>query len=290
MSSTIVSIAKLMNAKALFDRIVKEITLPESIDEVQSIAFLLLEKLYALDKTDVLAGREIEDNPEIEIKNLIDRINSQEPIQYIIKEAHFYGRNFFVNSSVLIPRPETEQLIELVKNDLKGNENISVLDIGTGSGCIAITLAKELPSAQVFALDVSSKALAVAKRNADQLEATVLFDQLDALSATLPHKNLTAIVSNPPYVMLSEKEKMHENVLAHEPHLALFVPDDDALIFYKVIAEQGRHALHAEGKIFVEINEQLAVGVSQVFQKAGFVKTEIIKDIFGKDRIVTANR
>lgn len=279
-----------MNAKALFDRIVKEITLPESRDEIQSIAFLLVEKLYSIDRTDVLAGREIGEVQESEINKLLQRINRQEPIQYIIDEAYFYGRPFFINSSVLIPRPETEQLIQLVIQEFSEKDNVSLLDIGTGSGCIAVTLAKELPKAQVFALDISTEALAVAKRNADQVGATVLFDQLDALRDTLPHTKLSALVSNPPYVMLSEKGKMHENVLAHEPHLALFVPDNDALIFYKAIADQAKHALHAEGKIFVEINEQLAMGVSQVFQKAGFIKTEIIKDIFGKDRIVTATR
>lgn len=279
-----------MNAKALFDRIVKEITLPESRDEIQGIAFLLMEKLYSIDRTDILAGREIDEIQEAEVGSLLQRINRQEPIQYIIEEAHFYGRNFFVNPSVLIPRPETEQLIQLVVQDFSGKENTFLLDIGTGSGCIAVTLAKELPKTQVFALDISTEALAVAKRNADQLEATVLFDELDALSVTLPHRNLSAIVSNPPYVMLSEKEKMHVNVLAHEPHLALFVPDEDALIFYKAIAEQAKHILHTKGKIFVEINEQLATGVSQVFKAAGFANTEIIKDIFGKDRIVTATR
>lgn len=279
-----------MNAKALFDRIVKEITLPESRDEIQSIAFLLMEKLYSIDRTDVLAGREIGEVQESEISKLLQRINRQEPIQYIIEEAYFYGRPFFVNSSVLIPRPETEQLIQLVVQEFSEKDNVSLLDIGTGSGCIAVTLAKELPKAQVFALDISTEALAVAKRNADQVGATVLFDQLDALRDTLPHTKLSAIVSNPPYVMLSEKEKMHVNVLAHEPHLALFVPDNDALIFYKAIAEQAKQVLHTKGKIFVEINEQLAMGVSQVFQKAGFIKTEIIKDIFGKDRIVTATR
>lgn len=279
-----------MNAKALFDRIVKEIMLPESREEIQSIAFLLVEKLYSIDRTDVLAGREIGEVQESEIDELLQRINRQEPIQYIIEEAHFYGRNFFVNPSVLIPRPETEQLIQLVVKEFSGKEDVSLLDIGTGSGCIAITLAKELANAQVFALDVSTDALAVAKRNANQVGATVLFDQLDALHDKLPHTKLSAIVSNPPYVMLSEKEKMHVNVLAHEPHLALFVPDNDALIFYKAIAEQAKQVLHTKGKIFVEINEQLAMGVSQVFQKAGFIKTEIIKDIFGKDRIVTATR
>ena len=279
-----------MNAKALFERIVKEITLPESRDEIQSIAFLLVEKLYSIDRTDILVGREIGEILELEISSLVKRINSQEPIQYILEEAHFYGRDFFVNPSVLIPRPETEQLIQLVVKEFSGKEDVSLLDIGTGSGCIAITLAKELPNAQVFALDVSTEALAVAKRNADQLGATVLFDQLDALHAKLPHTKLSVIVSNPPYIMLSEKERMHVNVLAHEPHLALFVPDNDALIFYKAIAEHAKYALHKEGKIFVEINEQLGVGVSQVFQATGFAHTEIIKDLFGKDRIVTATR
>lgn len=285
-----ISIAKLMNARALFDKIVKEITLPESLEEIQSIAFLVMESLYGLDRTDVLTDVSQETIKETDISRLITRINQHEPIQYILEETDFYGRIFYVNDSVLIPRPETEQLIKLVVDEFRVKNELSILDIGTGSGCIAITLAKEISQAQVFALDISEHALAVAKRNADQLKATVFFDQFNALEDTLPYKEIDIIVSNPPYVMLSEKEKMHENVLAYEPHLALFVPDTDALVFYKAIADHAQRILHSNGKIFVEINEQLGTGVQEVFKRAGFRQTEIILDIFGKDRIVTATR
>lgn len=285
-----ISIAKLMNARALFDKIVKEITLPESQEEIQSIAFLVMESLYGLDRTDVLANVNLETIKETDMSRLIARINQHEPIQYILEETDFYGRIFYVNDSVLIPRPETEQLIKLVVDEFKVKNELSILDIGTGSGCIAITLAKEIPQAQVFALDVSESALAVARRNADQLKATVFFDQLNALEDTLPYKDIDIIVSNPPYVMLSEKERMHANVLAYEPHLALFVPDTDALVFYKAIADHAKRILRSNGKIFVEINEQLGTGVEEVFKRAGFTQTEIILDIFSKDRIVTATR
>jgi release factor glutamine methyltransferase len=285
-----ISIAKLMNAKALFDSIVKEITLPDTEEEIRSIVFILIEKLYGLSQTDVLAKKPIRTINEVEPKDIIFRVNKHEPVQYIIEEAYFYDRPFYVNNSVLIPRPETEQLVTIMINEFHSHEPLQILDIGTGSGCLAVTLAKEFPNAQVFALDVSNQALDIAKRNADKLEATVLFDRINVLEDTLPYKNLDAVVSNPPYVMHSEKDFIHENVLAYEPHLALFVPDNDALIFYKAIAKHAKSILKPKGKIIVEINEQLAEDVCVVFKTYDFVQTKIMKDIFGKNRIVIATR
>lgn len=279
-----------MNAKALYDRLIREITLPETKEEIQSIAFLLLEKMYSIDRTAILAGHSIEGIEESTICSLIQRINQHEPIQYIIEATDFFGRSFFVNNKVLIPRPETEQLVNLVVQEFIHSKDVSILDVGTGSGCIASTLAIELPTAKVFALDVSPEALTVAKKNAHGLETTVLFDQFDVLIDTLPYRKLSAIVSNPPYVRLAEKEKMHRNVLAYEPHLALFVADNDALVFYKAIAKHAKSILADNGKIFVEINEQLSAAVREVFKSEGFVSTQVIQDIFGKDRIVIASR
>jgi release factor glutamine methyltransferase len=278
-----------MNAKALFDRLVQEITLPESKDEIQSIAFLLLAKLYGVSRTQVLANQPITEFDDPSIQSLIARVNQHEPIQYIVKEAWFYGRAFSVTPSVLIPRPETELLVELVVAEYNHASACSILDIGTGSGCIAVTLAKELPQAEVFAVDISNDALAIAGLNATALQATVFFDRLDVLHEPLPHRQLTAIVSNPPYVMKSESAFMHPNVLEHEPHVALFVPDNDALIFYTAIAKHAQAALLPDGKIFVEINEQLAADVCSVFSAHGFKNASIIKDLFGKDRVVVAS-
>jgi release factor glutamine methyltransferase len=290
MSSAMLSIAKLMNAKALLERIIGEITLPESREEKQSIALFVMEKLYGLDLTRVLTTEYVHDVQESTLDAIVQRINRHEPLQYIFQEAHFFGMTFSVTPAVLIPRPETEQLIELVMAETGNKQGVTLLDVGTGSGCIAISLAKSLSNAQVYALDVSDAALAIARKNADALQATVLFDKYDVLLDKLPYRNLSAIVSNPPYVMRSEMQKMDANVVAYEPHLALFVPDDDALIFYKGIANQAKTILAPDGKIFVEINEQLGLTVCEVFRSAGFSKTKIVKDIFKKDRIVTASQ
>jgi release factor glutamine methyltransferase len=285
-----ISIAKLMNAKALLEKIVGEITLPDSAEEKQSIALFIMEKLYGLDLTKVLTTEHVHDFQESTLAAIVQRVNSHEPLQYIFQEAYFFGMTFYVAPAVLIPRPETEQLIELVVAAIGNEQGAALLDVGTGSGCIAISLAKSLSHAQVYAMDISDAALSIARKNADTLQTTVLFDKYDALSDALPYRNLSAIVSNPPYVMRSEMQKMDVNVVAYEPHLALFVPDDDALIFYKAIADQAKTILAPDGKIFVEINEQLGQAVSDVFRQAGFTNTTIIKDIFTKDRIVIAHR
>ncbi len=279
-----------MNAKVLFDNIVKEITIPESPDEIQSIAFLIMEKLYRTDRTRILAQQEISDPQKEVLDAIIKRVNTEEPVQYILNEAYFYGRTFFVDASVLIPRTETELLIELVVAEYGYKKNVSILDVGTGSGCIAVTLAKEMPGAEIFALDVSNEAIATARKNADQLEATVYFDQVNFLEQKTQHKNLTAIVSNPPYIMQAEKNLMRNNVLKYEPHVAMFVPDTDPLIFYTEIARQGLDALAPDGKIFVEINKQLGKMMCDMFESFGYMKTRIVKDLFGKERIVTERR
>ncbi len=279
-----------MNAKALFDNIIREITIPESKDEIESIAFLIMEKLYGADRTKILAQQDIVELQSDKLNAIIKRVNTEEPIQYILEEAYFYGRTFYVDSSVLIPRTETELLIELVVAEFAHQKNVRILDVGTGSGCIAVTLAKEMPQAEVFAVDISEQALMTAKKNADQLQATVYFDQSDFLQEKISQKNLSAIVSNPPYIMHTEKNLMRNNVLIYEPHVAMFVPDNDPLIFYKEIARQGLQSLMPEGKIFVEINEQLGKMMCDMFEDFGYRNTSIIKDLFGKDRIVTASR
>jgi release factor glutamine methyltransferase len=201
-------------------------------------------------------------------------------------KAHFYGQEFLVNPSVLIPRPETELLIdEVLKRASNGAGTI--LDIGTGSGCIAITLAKKLPQKTVTAFDISDAALQTASENAKQLNATVDFQHVDILKDKVPLQELEFIVSNPPYIAVSEKESMNNNVLDHEPHLALFVPDNDPLIFYKAIANKGLPLLKPEGRIVVEINERFGKEVCDIFIHAGFTGAHVIKDLQNKDRIVS---
>lgn len=278
----------MINSKILFQQLRKKITIneDEGEGEIKRMLYLLFEKEFGLSQTEIVTAKEIENVDEAQLEKYIDRINHHEPIQYILREALFFGRNFQVDSSVLIPRPETELLVSLVKD-----ENLTtptILDIGTGSGCIAISLALEVPTATIHALDISKDALSIAKGNAERLNANVHFIQLDILNK-LPHiKNLDIIVSNPPYVMEKEKAAMNKNVLDFEPHIALFVADSDPLKFYKVIAEKAKQLLKPNGKIFVEINYQFGKEVAGLFLNYGFEFVETIKDMEGKLRVIKA--
>lgn len=253
--------------------------------------YLILEHMAGITRSDVISQKAISltEKEERSIEEVIKRLNTQEPVQYILGKADFFGRVFTVNPSVLIPRPETELLIdEIVKK--ASNTPGKLLDIGTGSGCIAITLAKELPDKTVIAFDISEAALKTASENATELAAQVDFRKTDILTESIPFNDLEIIVSNPPYVTVSERRSMNNNVLKHEPHLALFVPDNDPLVFYKAIAQRGFVALKSGGKIYVEINEQFGKETSDAFQKEGFTMIRIVKDLQGKDRIVVATK
>ncbi len=274
----------MINSKTLFNQLQKQIFIDEDQEEIKSILYLLFEKEFGLSRTEILAEKEITGN-EKRFEEVIQRINNHEPIQYILGGAYFFGRNFFVNPSVLIPRPETELLVQLIKNEKLFA--LTILDIGTGSGCIAVSLALEIPSATVHALDVSDQALSVAKENAKRLSASVNFLQLDILTQSPSLTELDVIVSNPPYVMEKEKSEMNKNVLNYEPHLALFVTDDNPLQFYQVIAKKGKQLLKTNGKVFMEINPRFGKEVAALFNSFGY-KTEIIKDMEDKDRVVKA--
>lgn len=279
----------MINSKDLFRDLRKRITLSQEASETESMMYLILENVSGITRTEILAQKAVALtlNQTRRLADIIERVNGNEPIQYILGEAHFYGRDFGVNPSVLIPRPETELLIEEV---LKTASNTSgrILDIGTGSGCIAVTLAKELPQKDVVAVDVSKDALQTAADNAKRLGANIDFRQLDILQAEIPFQDLEFIISNPPYIAVSEKTAMNDNVLKHEPHLALFVPDNDPLIFYKVIAKKGLPALRSGGKILVEINERFGKEVCSIFTQEGFENVRLVKDLQRKDRIVSA--
>jgi release factor glutamine methyltransferase len=276
---------RMINSKTLFQQLIQQIHLAEDPDEIKSILYLLFEKEFGLTRTDILAEKEIPFNDPEKIDSLLQRINNDEPIQYILGEAEFFGRRFVVNLSVLIPRPETELIIQLAKAEKVLPS--SILDIGTGSGCLAITLALEIPKCRVYGLDISEKALAVARTNSELLRADVHFLYCDILTQTPDLSNLDLIVSNPPYVMEKERKQMSRNVLAYEPSLALFVPDSDPLVFYKAIALKGNQMLRPKGIILVEINEQLGSETSLLFQQAGY-HTEIVTDIHGKNRVIRA--
>ena len=214
------------------------------------------------------------------------------PVQYVLQEAWFYKMKFFVNESVLIPRPETEELVEWVINEVKNkNEKLKIIDIGTGSGCIAIALKKEINVADVLAIDISAGALAVAKKNAVALDVNIEIFQTDFLDEKEWHSlsSFDIIVSNPPYIAKKEISTMQKNVIDYEPHIALFVDDDDHLVFYKKIALFAESHLNKEGKIYVEVNEKYAREVNELFNRHGFVSI-IKKDIYGRDRMISAYR
>jgi len=275
---------KATNSKEVFHEIKSKLTLDDQ-EEVHAIALALMEKYFGLILTDILSEKEIEFQ---DLSNIITRLNHHEPLQYVIGEAEFFGRKFLVNPSVLIPRPETELLIrEVLKMEIVAPR---ILDIGTGSGCIAITLDLEIPNSKVYAIDVSQNALTTANANSKKLKADVSFFLHDFLNDPLQLDPVDLIVSNPPYVRDSEKELMKSNVLNFEPHEALFVPEDDPLLFYKAITLKSKTLLKTGGRVFVEINENFGNEVKDLFQSSKFNEVKIIKDLDGKDRIVIAHK
>jgi release factor glutamine methyltransferase len=276
-------IPKLTNSKVVFQSIKGRLNLNDA-EEIHAIALVLMEKFYKLTLTDILSEKEIKQH---DLSDIIERLNQHEPIQYILGEADFYGRKFKVNPSVLIPRSETELLIREIKK--LNLVSPTILDVGTGSGCIAITLKLEIPKAKVFAMDISQGALIVAHENAKMLKADINFIHGNILTDSFSN-DVNIIVSNPPYVKESEKELMKTNVLNFEPHLALFVPDNNPLLFYKALAGKSKTILKPNGKIIVEINEELGKEVQTLFKKCGLSQVTMIKDLEGKDRVVVGTR
>ncbi len=282
----------MQSSKQLYDNLLQQITAYES-QEAKEIVFWLMEFYLGLRKIDIFSDKSFE--KAIDWATIIERLNTNEPIQYILGETEFYGRRFLVNASVLIPRPETEELVKYIVEKQKKqfpvtNNQLSILDIGTGSGCIAISLAKELPNFKVTAYDISEKALETAKRNAELNKADVTFEKVDILNNqfSILNSKFSIILSNPPYVTKQEIDRMQKNVLDFEPHLALFVEDSEPLIFYEAIANFAFNNLTENGLVAVEINEALGEETAEVFRRKGFSEVEIIKDIHQKDRFVSA--
>ena len=259
--------------------------------EAKEMALIIFENLKGWSMTDILVkgDKEVSDFIAQKAHDIADRIIlHNEPIQYIFGSAHFYGMTFEVNRATLIPRPETAQLVDMIVDDNSGKSDLTVLDIGTGSGCIAISLARNLKFAVVSAIDISAEALQVARRNATALKANVNFIKQDIFTAIPSPDSLDIIVSNPPYIADSEAEAMDANVLEYEPHTALFVPDSDPLRFYSCIGEFAAVALKHGGKIYYEINPLYAEKLRNSMQNCGWRDIEIIRDMYGKNRFLTA--
>lgn len=259
-------------------------------DEANNIADLVIEHVTGYKKLGRITHKQLvlTEQQIHAIDTFKSALLQNKPVQYVLQEAWFYEMKFYVNEHVLIPRPETEELIELI---IKTNNPISnILDIGTGSGCIPITLKKKIPHTTIVTIDVSEDALVVAKKNAAELNVEIEFKQLNFLDETNWNELgiFDIIVSNPPYIKQSEIINMQPNVVANEPHIALFVADDDALVFYRKIAAFGKTHLTINGKIFVEINEALGNETISLFEEFGY-RAELKKDMQGKNRMIVAD-
>jgi release factor glutamine methyltransferase len=264
--------------------------------EIEAIALLVLEEITDMSRAKIKAFPEDDVPGEAaeKIQSILEELKTGRPVQYILGNTEFYGLNFLVNPATLIPRPETEELVEWViesqKLKVKSQKSFSILDIGTGSGCIAISLKKNLPNANVATIDISPEALHTAKQNAVINDVEVEFIEQDILNpkSELEHSKFEVIISNPPYVTLVDKAQMHQNVTGFEPHTALFVPENDPLIFYKAIADFAIKHLENKGLLFFEINENFGKETVELLSNKGFTDIELRKDMSGRDRMVKA--
>lgn len=254
--------------------------------EARAITDYVLDVCFGLSKADILCGavEEMTAEKTAELNKIFGHLTEGEPVQYVLGRAEFCGRWFSVRPGVLIPRPETEELCAWITADSKASGSPKVLDIGTGSGCIAITLQLDMPESKVTAWDISADALDVARENAKQLGANVNFVKQDALNAK-PEGEWDVIVSNPPYICEKEKKDMAVNVLEHEPHTALFVPDADPLLFYRAITRLAVQTLSKGGRLYFEINPIYADDTCRMMQAEGMTAVELRSDMFGKQRM-----
>lgn len=262
------------------------------VGEAKSIARLVFEHVFELSFTKISLERfmVITSDQEERINTILYRLQNFEPVQYILGEADFCGMKFMVNTDVLIPRPETEELVYWVNDSYaKATPPIKLIDIGTGSGCIAVALSKLNPTFVVEAIDVSKTAIEVAKENNTRNQTSVTFFVRDVFQNHLPSAEYDCIVSNPPYISLDEMKLMHNNVVLHEPHIALFTEADN-LIFYKIITQKAVEALKPNGLLFFEINESRGKEMLDLLTQYGFSEVELRKDINGKDRMIKGRK
>lgn len=260
-------------------------------EEIESFFYLVLKSIHDIKRIDLALQPELEMDALQMLRwdGVMADLKKQKPIQYIIGETEFFGLTFVVNENVLIPRPETEELVELVLSN-QGSVEVKILDIGTGSGCIPIALKKNWPEAEIYAIDVSEKALVIANKNAELNDTPVTFDLLNILESRDLGRQFDIIVSNPPYVRKMEQVEIKPNVLEYEPHLALFVEDDDALLFYRKIAQLALKNLKPNGTLYFEINQYLGNEMVELLTGLQFSFVELRKDIYGNDRMIVAMR
>ncbi|GAA4325952.1 peptide chain release factor N(5)-glutamine methyltransferase [Pontixanthobacter gangjinensis] len=260
--------------------------------EIDSFFYILTEHYLGLGRLDIALnpGVEVSEDQHQKFEKALLRLKDHEPVQHITGVAQFYGYSFRVNKSTLIPRPETEELVDWIISDHKDSrQRLEILDIGTGSGCIPVSLAKELKNSQVSSFDISKEALDLARVNARENSVKIDFHEVNILETESLEAKYDIIVSNPPYVRELEKNAMHKNVLDHEPATALYVKDDDPLVFYRKIAELALDALKENGMLYFEINQYLGKETKQMLEELGF-EAELKKDIFGNHRLLKASR
>lgn len=260
--------------------------------ETKALYYEILQSILHCDKTTLLIHGDslMTEEKAKEFQEIVSRLKSGEPLQYILGNCIFNNLSFSVNSSVLIPRPETEELVQWILNDHNRDQQLNIIDIGTGSGCIAISLKKEWNHANVSAMDISNDALGVAKKNAQNNNVSISFYHDNILQTSNDYPQYDIIVSNPPYIMEKEKVNMHINVLDHEPSIALFVDDNDPLLFYKEIAKFGQKHLVNNGFLYFEINEMLANEMKMMLQDNGYQNIIIRKDNNNKDRMIKCQK
>lgn len=276
----------------LYSSIIGQLTARFAKDEAQAMARILIEDLLHLSLPHVLAGimPPLSVQEGLLVKQAVSRLLNNEPIQYVIGSTTFCGNTFCVNPSVLIPRPETEQLVDMAIGLPNLPEQVSVMDACTGSGCIAISIKKKRPDWEVYACDISAEALQTARENAKANGAEVHFTHTDVLSDKLLTGPFDIMVSNPPYVMDKEKSSMEPHVLKREPHLALFVTDDEPLIFYRALAQWGQRSLSSEGWMLAEINPLLSQETKALFEAQQYRDCTIINDNYGKERFIRCRK
>jgi len=261
-------------------------------EEINAFFYRVCEQHFDYKRIDVSLKSETLITPKTfeYFETIISRLLTYEPIQYILGTTSFFGLEFKVDSNVLIPRPETEELVAWILKQTDSSQSLKILDIGTGSGCVAVSLAKHLPNAEVYALDVSPAALEMAQYNAQQNGVQIHAMEANVLEWTTPELQFDIIVSNPPYVRESEKEFMAPNVLEHEPHLALFVENNHPLVFYKAIVELSQQTLKKDGLLYFEINEYLGDETKALFSSDDFEDIQLKADIFAKNRMMRASK
>jgi release factor glutamine methyltransferase len=287
-----------MKIKEYRTQFIQELTPIYDAGEAESFFYLILEEKQHLKRIDLALNPDLTFSDEAiqEWNSILEQLKKEIPVQYLLGKTSFYGLDFEVNENVLIPRPETEELVEWIIESQKlrtkrqepkaKGQKLKILDIGTGSGCIAISLAKNILNAEVFAIDVSEKALVTAKKNAEFNSVNVTFLERNILETEDLEQQFDSIVSNPPYVRELEKQEIKKNVLDNEPHLALFVDDNDALIFYRKIAELAQKNVSQNGQLFFEINQYLGKETVDLLEKMNFKNIELRKDIYGNDRMI----